>query len=254
MNKLANISIIIVTYKTDENINKYVFCINCAHGKGNIKYIRENLKYFANSIIQKNTLLFKSIVLLNADKLTIDAQSALRRCIEIYNNSTRFFIIVEDKDKIIKPILSRFSELYCRNIIVNYNSIKYYSNIQNNKLVKLLDKIYSDYKLNTKNLNNTSNTSNTSNNDKNTDNENNNFDLLNIIINLTYELYYNGYYAEQIIEYIKNNLHNDCNKYKFIILFNSKKKYIKNEKILIFISLYFLFFRFNIHLENIWFI
>ena len=44
----------------------------------------------------------------HADKLTIDAQSALRRCIELFSHTTRFFIIVEDKNKLLKPIISRF--------------------------------------------------------------------------------------------------------------------------------------------------
>ena len=90
-----------------------------------IKFIRENLKYFANSIVEANSgSLFKSIILLNADKLTMDAQSALRRCIEVYNHSTRFFIIVDDKYKILKPILSRFSDIYCNEKILKKNSIK----------------------------------------------------------------------------------------------------------------------------------
>jgi replication factor C small subunit len=48
----------------------------------------------------------------NADKLTTDAQSALRRCIELFSHSTRFFIIVEDKYKLLKPILSRLCEIF----------------------------------------------------------------------------------------------------------------------------------------------
>ena len=65
--------------------------VNCAHGKG-IKFIREELKFFAKTNINlKEGEIFKSIVLLNADKLTIDAQSALRRCIELFNHTTRFF-------------------------------------------------------------------------------------------------------------------------------------------------------------------
>ena len=56
--------------------------------------------------------MFKIIVLQNADKLTIDAQSALRRSIEIYSHNTRFFIIVENIQKIMNPILSRFCEIY----------------------------------------------------------------------------------------------------------------------------------------------
>ena len=42
----------------------------------------------------------------------MDAQSALRRCIELFSHTTRFFIIVEDKYKLLKPILSRFCEIY----------------------------------------------------------------------------------------------------------------------------------------------
>ena len=55
--------------------------VNCAHGKG-IKFIREELKFFAKTHIHSNGGdTFKSIVLFNGDKLTMDAQSALRRCI-----------------------------------------------------------------------------------------------------------------------------------------------------------------------------
>jgi hypothetical protein len=85
-----------------------VMVVNCAHGKG-IKFIREDLKFFAKSNIQNNNgKLFKTIVLINADFLTMDAQSALRRCIELFSNNTRFFITVENKNKLLNPILSRF--------------------------------------------------------------------------------------------------------------------------------------------------
>ena len=59
-----------------------------------------------------NGVMFKSIVLLNADSLTNDAQSALRRCIELFSFNTRFFIVVENKHKLLNPILSRFCEIY----------------------------------------------------------------------------------------------------------------------------------------------
>lgn len=93
-------------------IKKNVMSVNCAHGKG-IRFIREDLKFFAKTNIQSdNGTIFKSIILLNADFLTIDAQSALRRCIELFSYNTRFFIVVENKDKLLKPILSRFCEIY----------------------------------------------------------------------------------------------------------------------------------------------
>ena len=100
-------------YKNDRASIKSLVCfVNCAHGKG-IKFIRDELKFFAKTHINSNNgNNFKSIILSNADKLTMDAQSALRRCIELFSHNTRFFIIVEDKYKLLKPILSRFCEVY----------------------------------------------------------------------------------------------------------------------------------------------
>jgi len=100
-------------YHSDRSrIKNFVMFVNCAHGKG-IKFIRDELKQFAKANIQCNELnLFKSIVMYNADELTIDAQSALRRCIELFSHTTRFFIVVENKHKLLKPILSRFCEIY----------------------------------------------------------------------------------------------------------------------------------------------
>ena len=105
-------------YSQSPNRDEYILKVNCSHGKG-IKFIREELIFFGKTNINsKQGELFKSIVLLNAEKLTNDAQSALRRCIETFSHNTRFFIVVEDKDKILKPILSRFCEIH-----VNYPKI-----------------------------------------------------------------------------------------------------------------------------------
>ena len=100
-------------YKNEPNYMKsLVMIVNCAHGKG-IRFIREDLKFFAKTNINiQDGSIFKSIILLNADKLTIDAQSALRRCIELFSGTTRFFMIVDDKYKLLKPILSRFCEIF----------------------------------------------------------------------------------------------------------------------------------------------
>jgi hypothetical protein len=102
-----------VIYKNDKlQIKKNVMFVNCSHGKG-IKFIREELKFFAKTNLQTNSgVRFKSIVLFNADDLTTDAQSALRRLIELFSFNTRFFIVVEHKHKLLNPILSRFCEIY----------------------------------------------------------------------------------------------------------------------------------------------
>jgi len=111
---------ILKIYDSDKDkIKSNVIFVNCAHGKG-IKFIREELKFFAKTNIQSNNgAIFKTIVLLNADFLTIDAQSALRRCIELFSYNTRFFIIVENKEKLLNPILSRFCEIYIPEYIEN---------------------------------------------------------------------------------------------------------------------------------------
>ena len=115
-------------YNNDrEKIKSLVMYVNCSHGKG-IKFIREDLKFFAKTHINsKGGNVFKSIVLLNADKLTMDAQSALRRCIELFSHNTRFFIIAEDKYNLMKPILSRFCEIYVPEPIINGNIINLYT-------------------------------------------------------------------------------------------------------------------------------
>jgi hypothetical protein len=112
-------------YGNDKHkIKTNVMFVNCAHGKG-IKFIREELKFFAKTNIQANNgLSFKSIVLINADFLTIDAQSALRRCIELFSYNTRFFIIVEKKQKLLNPILSRFCEIYVPEYLLENGEIQ----------------------------------------------------------------------------------------------------------------------------------
>jgi len=100
-------------YDDDKDlVRSYVLWANCAHGKG-IRFVREDLKFFAKTNVNfRGGHGFKTVVLENADSLTIDAQSALRRCIELFSHTTRFFLIVEDKHKLLRPILSRFCEVH----------------------------------------------------------------------------------------------------------------------------------------------
>lgn len=118
-------------YGTKTNKQNLLF-VNCYLGKG-IKFVREELKLFAktNLITTPNqaSASFKTIILSNADILTIDAQSALRRCIELFSHNTRFFMILRDKNQIMNPILSRFCEIYIPipkidNTLINLHSIE----------------------------------------------------------------------------------------------------------------------------------
>ena len=111
-------------YKQNKKmISTYVMYVNCAHSKG-IRFIRDELKFFAKTNIQnKNKFLFKIIVLFNADHVTTDAQSALRRCIEQFSHTTRFFILVENENQLLKPILSRFCNIFIAKPIINNHQL-----------------------------------------------------------------------------------------------------------------------------------
>jgi hypothetical protein len=119
------------------NIDANVLRVNCAHTKG-IKYIRDDIKSFAKVNIQNSVEVpFKSIVLYNADHLTADAQSALRRSIELFSTNTRFFIVVRDKHKMLSPILSRFCEIHVpEQLDHNANVVNMHRLLQNPVLVQ----------------------------------------------------------------------------------------------------------------------
>jgi DNA polymerase III delta prime subunit len=134
-------------YPTKESIQNYVMNVNCGHCKG-IKFIRDELKFFSKTHINnKGGLFFKSVVLVNADKLTIDAQSALRRCIEIFSHTTRFFVLVEDKYKLLKPILSRFCEIHI-NIEPSITPVDKFVESRITYLTKTLNKYITDSETN----------------------------------------------------------------------------------------------------------
>jgi len=93
-----------------EEYKQYCMKIECATSNG-IKMIRDVIKEFAKLQIG-NHVYFKSIVLYDAENLTIDAQYSLRRCIEVYSKTTRFFIVTSNRDRLLNPICSRFVHLY----------------------------------------------------------------------------------------------------------------------------------------------
>lgn len=227
-------------YNNDkEKIKNFVMNVNCAHGKG-IKFIREELKFFAKTHINSNGgNIFKSIVLLNADKLTTDAQSALRRCIELFSHTTRFFIILEDKYKLLKPILSRFCEIYVPEPIyedVPINLYKY-NLIETFKFKKIKIQRIDWLKKN----------------------------LLNPLktkedcIHFSNKLYNKGYSAIDVIQLLENDSISDKifpnltleKKYEILFTINKVKKELRNEKLLLFFILYFVFLSLDASLENI---
>lgn len=225
-------------YNNDNQLKtSHVMNVDCGHGKG-IKFIREDLKFFAKTNIHSSLNLFKSIILLNADKLTADAQSALRRCIESFSKTTRFFIIVENKYKLLKPILSRFSELYIPRPIINKQEINLHTYNINTHCNKFKPKTHTYL-------------------DKLLENnqEINKEDNIKDVIQMSENIYQNGYSAFDLINYIQYTLKDDPIKLHTIIMtFYKIKKEIRNEKFLLFWILSDYFNRSNEDLENMLFI
>jgi DNA polymerase III delta prime subunit len=119
-------------------VSEYTMYVNCAHGKG-IKFVREELSLFCKRNINHLGGRFKTIILLNADELTVDAQSALRRSIELHSHHTRFFIVVENKSRLLRPILSRLCEIRvtsASNLHVQSNN-QYVPNLDKEKTRKI---------------------------------------------------------------------------------------------------------------------
>ena len=221
-----------------EKIKSFVMYVNCSHGKG-IKFIREELKFFAKTHINSNGgHNFKSIILLNADKLTMDAQSALRRCIELFSHNTRFFIVAQDKYNLMKPILSRFCEIYVPEPVVNGEPVNLYKynlnelfktkefkqqkiNLLSKELVKINKKI-----------------------------------TLDELINLCTKFYEKGYSALDILTLLENpkfldNIIDLKKRYELLICFNRVRIEFRNEKFLILFILNFIFISSELSLENI---
>jgi replication factor C small subunit len=84
---------------------KDTLSLNASDERG-IKMVRERVKIFAEaSSVASST--FKIIILDEADEMTPEAQTALRRMMEDYSRSTRFIIICNYLSQIIEPIQSR---------------------------------------------------------------------------------------------------------------------------------------------------
>ena len=260
-------------YNKDKSlIQTYVMNVNCAHGKG-IKFIREELKFFAKTHINiMGSGHFKTIILSNADKLTIDAQSALRRCIELFSHNTRFFIIVEDKSKLLKPIISRFCGIFITEPTLNSKRINLHKygiqnsfshNVYETSREKWLIKYMKTNIINTGTI--VAGTSvagtivagtivagtsvaGTSVAGTSVDN------TYSALLDMSIQLYEKGYSGIDLINYIEKDIqmNNDLErKFHILFFFQKVKREFRNEKTFILFILHFLYFRSEKDLENI---
>lgn len=217
-------------YEGVENKKDYIMYVNCAFGKG-IKFIRDDLKFFAKSNINSSSNCIKSIILLDCELLTTDAQSALRRCIELFSKNTRFFIVVNDKEKLLKPIISRFCSIFVPIPLIDNKITNLHDNIsmfinkkdttqKNNYIKRIFTQLNSTKKYN--------------------------------IFEISTKLYEKGISINDIINYINENLSDANDKYSLLLSFDKYRYSIRNDELLICELLNLYRIRKDLTLENIY--
>lgn len=85
---------------------KYILELNASDDRG-IETVRKSIPDFVKSSSNK----VKLVILDEADAMTYDAQSALRRVIEMYSKNSRFCLICNDINKIIPGLQSRCTKM-----------------------------------------------------------------------------------------------------------------------------------------------
>lgn len=215
-------------------IKSRVMYVNCNHGKG-IRFIREDIKFFAKSQYNKSEYgNVKLIILYNADKLTTDAQSALRRCIEQFSHSTRFLMVVRDKFMILGPILSRFCEIPVKRPIINNVPVNLHKYYVEQKYKPLDPDSINDWMCNALGHLNTLSGN-----------------VLDIeIIKTATNIFENGYSGLDVMLYIERIEFNKLDNLELLVFIQQIKTEFRNEKLFILTILHFMF-RSKVELKNI---
>ena len=110
-----------------EHWRDYTLELNASDERG-INMVRERVKKFSRFAGLDTEIPFKIIILDEADEMTNDAQTALRRIIEDTAKICRFILIANNLSKIIEPIQSRcvvfkFTKISTKEILPQLKSI-----------------------------------------------------------------------------------------------------------------------------------
>ena len=141
--------------------------------------------------------------------------------------------MVNNYERLLKPIISRFCSIYFNLPILNgkqctYNTILYNEIIPSNlsSLKRILNK-----------------------HDKNIDRDD---PYCNVkLIEISETLYNKGYSSLDLLKYIETmKVEKDLNKYRIVCLFEHLAKEFRNEKFLIYFLLNYIYFRYNYNIKK----
>jgi replication factor C small subunit len=127
-------ALIIARHIMNDNWRDYTLELNASDERG-INTIRDKVKTFARYIDRRNDIPFRMIILDEADEMTNDAQTALRRIMETYSKGTRFILIGNYSSRIIEPIQSRCA-IFRFNRLREDDVVKYLAEISKNEDIK----------------------------------------------------------------------------------------------------------------------
>jgi DNA polymerase III delta prime subunit len=89
----------------ERELRRQTMVVNCIVDPPGPDFVCSVLSPFASFACAGARL--RAMVFLYADHLGVDAQTALRRCMELHSSTTRFFLVMYDDGQLIAPIRSR---------------------------------------------------------------------------------------------------------------------------------------------------
>ena len=102
----TTVALCVARHILKERWRNYTLELNASDERG-IKTVRERIKTFTRYVDKASDIPFRLIILDEADEMTADAQTALRRIMEESSRNTRFILIANYSSSIIEPIQSR---------------------------------------------------------------------------------------------------------------------------------------------------
>jgi len=135
----TTLALVIARMLYGDKWREYTLELNASDERG-INVIREKVKVFSQYFTPTKEVPFKLVILDEADMMTSEAQTALRRIMEIYSRTTRFILICNYLTRIISPIQSRCATFKFKRIPREL-AIKYLKSICENEKVDCADDV-----------------------------------------------------------------------------------------------------------------